>query len=252
MSLRGRAVVVTRPRHQAPALVGLLREYGARTIEYPVVEVAPVGGEAAEAVRRGAATLARGGYDGLIVTSANAVRLLAPFLREAAVSALGAVFAVGPKTAAAIAALSPAMPATVHVARTSAAEGVVELLGEAVPHLTGRRFFFPRARGGRPAIVDALRAAGAEVDAPELYETVTCDGPPLTEVGGIDWLTFTSPSAVRGFAARNPGSMPAARVACIGPTTADAARAHGMGVHVVPAEQTIEAMVAAMHGSDAT
>ncbi|MGH7448579.1 MAG: uroporphyrinogen-III synthase, partial [Longimicrobiales bacterium] len=63
--------------------------------------------------------------------------------------------------------------------------------------------------------------------------------------GDIDVITFTAPSAVDCFADTGAGSLDCA-IAVIGPSTAAAARARGLPVHVEPQQPIIPALVAAL------
>ena len=62
---------------------------------------------------------------------------------------------------------------------------------------------------------------------------------------GVDAIVFCSPSAVRRFAALGLEAREAT-IACIGPTTASAAREMGLNVEVVPDEHTGDGLVAAL------
>jgi uroporphyrinogen III methyltransferase/synthase len=90
-----------------------------------------------------------------------------------------------------------------------------------------------------------LRGAGAHVDVLPLYRTVPHpDAPkeiPRLLRSGLDMVTFTSASAVKSLvAAVGPGFRrpPGLLVACIGPVTADAARAAGLDPDIVATVHT--------------
>jgi len=243
--LAGRNVVVTRPAQPGSPLEAALDVAGAGAVVFPVIRIEPVSGEERALLRRAVDALGAGEYRGLIVTSANAVTHLRPLLSAADVdlAALDTIcFAIGDKTAAALRDLG-VEPV---VAGDSVAEGLLATMREQVAPIAAAAFLFPRARRGRTVLIDGLRNAGARVDAPIAYDTLpVTDGPDLPGDRDLHWVTFTSPSAVEAFLAR--ATIPAdARVACIGPTTARAAEAHGLTVAAVPAQQTVEAMVAAM------
>jgi uroporphyrinogen-III synthase len=75
----------------------------------------------------------------------------------------------------------------------------------------------------------------------------------LLESRGIDVVTFTSPSTVRGFleilAAADPRRLlEGVVVAAIGPITAAAAAEQGVQVSVVPHEYTVPALADAIAG----
>jgi len=110
--------------------------------------------------------------------------------------------------------------------------------------VAGLRVLMPRADIGRRTIPDGLTARGATVDEVVAYRTLTEAGP-RPDLGSVDAVTFTSPSAVRGFL--DSGPVPAgARVFCIGPVTAAAAREYGLDVHQVAGEYTEDGLVAAL------
>ncbi len=77
------------------------------------------------------------------------------------------------------------------------AESLVESLRDQV---TGKRVLLPRAAVARDVIPDALRAAGAEVDAVEAYRNVMPEAAPeqlrRAVTAGLDAATFTSSSSV--------------------------------------------------------
>jgi uroporphyrinogen III methyltransferase/synthase len=110
--------------------------------------------------------------------------------------------------------------------------------------LFGRRVLVTRSREQAPALAAALRRAGAEPVVVPLLELAPPAEPgeldgALAELAAYDALLFTSGNAVRAFAARAAERGVslrglAARVYCVGPGTAEAARAAGLEVHGVP------------------
>lgn len=248
-NLENTRVVVTRPRHQAPALVALLQQRGAVPIVFPTIEVVATEGPERAEVDAALTRLTTGVYTGVLITSANAARFflqrLRPLTSQAPATALRSVpmFAIGEATAAA---LREGGDLRVVVSTTAVSEG----LGATVratfgDRLAAQRLLVPRARQGRDAAVNALRDAGAQVDVVALYETrPQADSPPPPGVRHADWVTFTSPSAVRGFL--DAVGTFAGAVACIGPTTAAAAKDHGLEVAAVARSQSVLGLVEAM------
>lgn len=242
--LFGRRVVVTRAREQASDLVERLGSLGAETVELPVIEIAgPADGGAAlsACVRR------LGAYDWVAFTSANTVHRFFAALSAAGLDtrALGGlqVAAIGPGTAAALA--GHGLRADLLPERF-----VAESVVDAFPAGPGR-VLLPRAAVARDALPDGLAAKGWAVDVVEAYRTVA--GTPSAEALALaaraDAVTFTSSSTVTNFlaVARDVPVPPV--VACIGPVTADTARAAGLDVSVVAGEHTIEGLVAALLGA---
>jgi len=107
----------------------------------------------------------------------------------------------------------------------------------------GWRVLVTRPREQAPALVEALRALGAE---PVLYPTIELAPPPdWTALDGAlagpahAWIVFTSPSAVRFTTARADATRTRAwlgrpRVAAVGAETARAVGAAGLRVDLVP------------------
>jgi uroporphyrinogen-III synthase len=243
--LSGTTVAVTRPRGDVDELADALRAGGARVVSVPVVEVVDPddGGAALHAAAR---NLVR--YRWVAFTSANAVRRLLALVPD--VRALSGVHlaSVGPATAAALAAhhLVPDL-----VAQRPSAAG----LGEAFPVSTvpGATVLFPASAGAHPTLPAALRAKGWEVDVVVAYRTVPASPPSaaaVRELESASAVTFASPSAVDAYLSlRTEGGRPLPVppvVACIGPVTADAARAAGLEVAVVAAHASAAALVAAL------
>jgi uroporphyrinogen-III synthase/uroporphyrinogen III methyltransferase/synthase len=230
LPLTGRRVLVTRALHQAGKLSEGLRALGAEPVEVPVLEIRPPESfEPLDAVLRQI-----GGYDWLILTSANAVRALA-----GRATALGGVFerrerpsvaAIGSATAEA------ARQAGLQVAFLPQAYVAESLVEEFQQRAAGKRILIVRAAVARDVIPDALRAAGAAVDVVDAYRNVLPESAPallrqaLSE--GLDAATFTSSSSATHLAeaARAAGvAWPLAAVSAvsIGPITSQTLRALG-------------------------
>jgi uroporphyrinogen-III synthase len=127
---------------------------------------------------------------------------------------------------------------------------VAESLLDAFPPGPGR-VLLPRAAVARDVLPAGLAERGYTVDVVEAYRTVI--GRPSSEALGAaataSAVTFTSSSTVTNFLAV-AGDLPVPPVvACIGPVTADTARAAGLTVDVVAAEHTIDGLVAALVGA---
>lgn len=241
--LFGKRIVVTRAREQASTLVRALQAAGAATVELATIEITdPDDGGAG--LRAAAANLS--GYDWVVLTSANgATRFLAE-LRDA--RALGGVqvAAIGPGTAAALAAGNVVADLLPH-------EYVAESLLTAFPDPPAGgdrpgRVLLPRAAVARDVLPDGLRAAGWQVDVVEAYRSVTGQpsAPDRAAAASADIITFTASSTVtRYLEVKGDDPVPPV-VACIGPVTADTAREHGLRVDLVADVHTIPGLVAAL------
>ena len=233
--LFGKTVVVTRARAQASSLLASLRELGADTVEIPAIRIEDPS-DGGDALRTAVAGLDR--YDWVVVTSPNGARRLLAACRDARTFGSAQVAAIGPGTAAALAAGNV-------VADLVPERFVAEGLLESFPAGPGR-VLLARAAEARDVLPEGLRELGWEVDVVEAYRTV--QGRPtdreLAEVDGADIVTFTSSSTVRNFLATGATVPPT--VACIGPVTADTAREHGLTVDIEAEVHTIDGLLDAL------
>ncbi|HEX3987363.1 MAG TPA: uroporphyrinogen-III synthase [Acidobacteriaceae bacterium] len=232
LPLAGRAILVTRARHQAGALADRLRALGAEVLEIPAIEIAPP--ESFAPLDGALQDLSP--YPWLIVTSANGARALAE--RMSALGIQPAAFAhlkiaaVGSATAQALRAMGLEIAVT---PREYVAESLVEALGDQV---RGQRVLLARAAVARDVIPDALRARDATVDVVDAYRTVL----PVDSVTRIRTIlsagspvpaaaTFTSSSTVTNFLQllREAGiaTPTTIRAISIGPITSQTLRDHG-------------------------
>ena len=156
-------------------------------------------------------------------------------LRDARAFGSASVAAVGGATADALRAegIEPDLVPAEHSAR-----GLVEVFPPADAE-GPRRVLFPCADIAPDTIDTGLAQSGWDVQRVEAYRTVSAAAPEpelLARVAQADALVLTATSTVRAFVtlrAADGDAMPApAHVVCIGPTTAEAARAAGLtGVH---------------------
>ncbi|HYY44341.1 MAG TPA: uroporphyrinogen-III synthase [Actinomycetota bacterium] len=254
--LAGLKVVVTRPRAQAGDLIALLEDRGARVVVFPTIEIGAPSSWAP--LDRAIEGLAEGRYQWVLFSSVNGVAGFFERVRAAGKDGgvLGrcSVAAVGPQTAAALAARGAAAGL---VPERFTAEDLAAALGRGPG-----RVLLPRAEGAPQHVIDALKESGFSPEAVPAYRTL----PARPEAGktaqlkrgDFDVVTFTSASTVKGFldllgrpeALGLSGAPAASRagkvVGCIGPRTAEAARALGVRVDVVARDHTAEGLVAAL------
>ena len=253
--LFGKRVLVTRPRDQAADLVDRLEAMGAEAVEAPMIRIVPPENLAPlDEACAGAAS-----FDWVVFTSVNAVDAFFDRLRHSAADlrVLGGVKlgAVGAATAERLLRHGLKVDLTPSEYR---AEGLLHALTER-GSVRGLKVLLPRADIGREVIAEELTARGAAVTEVVAYRTITAepdrdDEPDVYRMlldRRLDVVTFTSPSAVRGFV-KLLGAEPAADllrttvVASIGPVTAEAATRCGIHSAVVPAQYTVPALVDAI------
>jgi uroporphyrinogen-III synthase len=244
-SLAGKSILITRPAARADRLVDLLEARGARVIRAPTIELRPMRSTALTAALR---DLERGRFAWIVLTSPATVGMLADRLEDPA-RVRAKVATIGDGTADAFVRWAARRPDLRPSAFTTAA------LGRAFPRGEGR-VLCARADIAPDGLEDAIAAKGwtpARVDA---YRTVYRKALPgdarrALRTHGVDAITFTSSSTVRGYvnAIRAierdlPNDQPA--VVCIGPVTAAEARRHGFRVRAVAAPHTTDGLVEAL------
>ena len=255
--LFGRTIVVTRARAQASALAAELARRGARVIEAPAIRIAPpVSWVEVDRAIDQAAT-----FNWVVFTSVNGVATVLDRAWERGLDSR----ILGPARLAAIG------PATAQALRERGLradvvpdEFVAEALAEALGPVRGQQILLARADIARRTLADSLRQQGAEVTEVAAYQTVpeTAPSPELIEAlrrRQVDLITFTSSSTVKNFLgliARADGLDPTdlgasgglagARIACIGPITAQTAEAVGLRPDVIAETYTIEGLLAAI------
>jgi uroporphyrinogen III methyltransferase/synthase len=188
-------------------------------------------------------------YALVVVTSPNGAELLMEALaargKDARALANATVAAIGPGTAAALAARG--IRADVLPER-SIAESLVEELKSV--DVGGKKVLVARASEARDLLPDALGERGADVDVVALYDTraETIAPDQLEQARGADYVTFTSSSTVRLFleAAGGNGTLEGVRVVSIGPVTSETAREHGLDVHVEAERHDVDGLVDAL------
>lgn len=241
-------IAITRAVHQAPAQRELLEAAGATVFHYPCIAIVPP--QKSEALDETLKKALAGGYDWLLITSANTVYALAQRLHSLGQTLTEIdsmqVAAVGSSTAEAI---HDQLGITVSAIP---AEYTARALGDAIPDLNQSRVFLPQSAIAQSDLIQSLRDQGAVVDAVDAYRTAIAQGgddvPSMLWEGSIDAITFTSASTVRNFAKRlsienaTIAMLDHVCVACIGPSTAEAAQQFGLNVSVMPAEHTIEGL----------
>jgi len=249
--LFGRRVVVTRAARQAGGLVHLLAGQGADAVAFPCLDF--VAAEPAEQHALAQALARMSDYTGVIVSSPNGVEALVAGLARAELDARAfagkQVAAIGTGTADALIARGLRPDIVPDEARS---EGLIDCLRER--GLLGGRWLQLRADEGRDLLTKAMAEAGGELQLIVGYRTVRPKVPQLllssllgVDQGGegFDAICFASGRTARHFLetfGEAHGELSAkaalarAKVVAIGPVTATAIEALGVGVDAIAAE----------------
>ena len=239
--LFGRRVIVTRARQSASGLSRMLQDLGARVVEVPTIRIDPPS-DGGAALDRSSAAL--GEYEWVVFTSAHAVDALLSRIADARSLAGVSLAAVGPATAEALGRYR-LVPDLLAPSGRQESAGLLEVFPE--PSGTAR-VLFPRAAEGRDVLPVGLKERGWGVDVVEAYRTVRGDVSPeaASGVAGADAICFSSSSTVTGFIdACGLDAVPPV-VVCIGPVTAETARAAGVQVSAVARHSSVEALAEAV------
>lgn len=255
--LFGTRVLITRARAQSSELAERIEALGGEPCEFPVIETREPADPAVEAALEAAL---RGGndYDWIMFTSVNGVDYFFRYLQRYRIDIRkfhrARIAAVGPKTAEALerrGLVVEALPVKYQ------AEGLLDSLAdELVP---GQRVLLPRGDLAREILPRTLEARGLTAVEIDVYETVVADHQDeqtleLLKAGAIDVITFASSSTVTNMVAvlrrmgvGNPAELlKKARIACIGPVTAQTAVEAGLQVDIMPADSTLDSLIAAI------
>jgi uroporphyrinogen-III synthase len=251
--LKGRVVAITRPIGQTEESGDLIKAKGGLPYYIPAIEIKGLSNPTP--IKKFIAELSDGKVDYVILMSTNGVKYLFSAAEELKLTsqlkeglAKTYVIAVGPKTAEAMAAFD------VHadlVPQKYSGEGLLEAIKET--NLAGKSIRIPRTSNAPPALSEALKIRGAEVEEIYIYES----GLPIDEElktkfyrdltgGHIDAVLFGS-----GLSAKNIFKMLTEKasieqirktfadkvtVVAIGPTTAEALKELGVKVNVIPGD----------------
>ncbi len=245
LPLKGKTVIVTRPKNRAGTISDRLRAMGARVAEFPCIETRPLPDQEA----MDAALAHMEDYSYLVFTSAAGVKTAMEHLFSTGrdVRALGSIrlAAIGPGTDAELRryGLCADLIPTIHDGAHLGA-----LLCDACPR---GRVLILRAQWGSEALTEALTSRGIPFDDVHCYET-HYTARQAEEIRALltpdTIIAFTSASTVRGFVgAMGDVNHLHLRAACIGQQTAAEAQKHGFST-VTASSATIDALIDCIGG----
>ncbi len=194
-------IVLTRPAGRGEDFRRRLEAQGHEVVYLPLTEIRDAGPFPDPAP-----------YDGVLFTSVSAVERIPEATQWPRVGAVG--------------------PTTAQALRERGVDAAVVGVGgggelaEAWGECRGQRLLLPQAAEAHPALEQALRSAGAEVDAVAVYETRPLEQVDVEPFRRADVICFFAPSAVRAFRALAPETH--ARYWALGATTEAVVRDAGL------------------------
>ncbi|MBI2870765.1 MAG: uroporphyrinogen-III C-methyltransferase [Candidatus Omnitrophica bacterium] len=251
--LKGKRILVTRPRGQAGALARLLRARGARVVTAATIRIEPA--SSYKALDRAIYAISR--FDWLVFTSANGVEAFFRRWKKVrpgqSLPAKLRVAVIGPATRAA----ARGYRLKVHLSpKQYVAEGLLQAFRDKRLSLKGKHVLLPRARDARPTMVQGLRRMGAKVEVVEAYHTAVDPRAAralraVSANGGVDLVTFTSSSTAENFVRiLGPGKAQKiaqrAVTASIGPVTSETLNRLGLNVDIEANPSTVHGLVQAI------
>ncbi|MDR2534966.1 MAG: hydroxymethylbilane synthase [Treponema sp.] len=247
--LSGLRIGVTQPRHRNSRLQDMLSAEGAEVVTIPTIQITPIAETPELEQILGALT----GRDWFVFTSPTGVEVffdkLKSYGRDLRIFG-GVKFGVLGKATADILE-DRGIRADLIPKRFSGADLGRELQ-KAVRF--GERVILPRARSSGGEVTAPLLEAGIDIVDIPIYDKAPLNryqDPAYRELllEGLDWIAFTSPSTVEGFAAAfGANRMREYKALCIGELTAQAAARYGMETHVGK-NATLESMTSILHTS---
>lgn len=226
--LEGARVLVTRPAHQADALVHLIETEGGEAIRLPTIEIAPPTDPAGlDAVLKRWAD-----FHLVIFVSPNAVRAALPRLRAFGFPPRMPCAAVGQATQQALRA--EGFENVLAPSASFDSEALLELLPAA--RVAEKNILIVRGTGGRALLDESLSARGARVSHAECYQRLPPrqpDSAALTRLlrGEIDIISITSVEGLRNLyalvAPPERGRLLATPILVVGERQAQAGRELG-------------------------
>ena len=248
--LFGRNIVVTRDRRGNADFAAKIIQRAANPIQFPTIKLKPL-----TSGNKFLQTLAKlADYDWIIFTSANGVSIFFDYLqslqKDARVFGSAKIAAIGRETAAKLDEFG--IKADFVPSAFTSNELGKQLIG--FTNLRGKKILLLRSQLASNELEELLVQAKAKVDDIAVYTVVTekseCKW--LKEKiakGAVDWLTFASPSSVKGFFAQIQSDLVNSsnvKVASIGPVTSQQLKNLGVRVDVTAEEHTTDGLLAAI------
>lgn len=234
MFLKGKNILITRPKAQSFSFSAQLKALGANVISLPLIQLEATNQTKLKAIFN------QQQFDWLIFTSYNAVLTFFEVIDKTKITAK--IAAVGQKTKESIEKLGlkvDFMPKEFKAA----------VLGREIPILPSEHIFIPLSELANDNLITQLKERGANVTSLHTYKNsaVYYTKEELNNVidKTLDFITFTSASCVAAFLALDI-PINNAELIYIGPETAVVAQKNKLRIDAVASEYTTEGMIDAI------
>ncbi|UFS58416.1 uroporphyrinogen-III synthase [Subtercola endophyticus] len=242
--LQGWRVLVPRGGPWGHGVASDLRRFGATPIVAPLINFAPT--DDAPALENALQRLAAGDFDWLTVTSATTVDVLSAHRAE--VPASTRIAAVGETTAAALTVAGYKVDLV--PLEDNSAKGLLSEMKQFEEAGASLRILTLRSELAKPVLTNGLIKRGHSVESVIAYRTIGVPvDPNIREeiaAGFIRAILVTSGSVAEQVQLQLGPIPEGTIVACIGPVTAQDARAYGLRVDVIAEERTAESLIASV------
>ena len=248
--LHNRKIIVTRSWKRASGFIAKLKVLGADPIPFPTIQIR--GPKDRRDCDKAIDQLST--FDWVIFSSFNGAHYFLTRLRERAIATIDAkIAAVGKTTADAVRFFGPEVDL---IPEEFSASGILRSLEEV--DIEGKHFLLPTSNIGREELQQGLLRRGAQVKKVEVYRTVPnwdldVEGMRRqVQSGGIDCITFFSPSAfnffvdIMGRPIINDLTANSVELAAVGPVTARAIQNAKMDVRIQPANSQEDDLIQAL------
>lgn len=248
--LFGKNIVVTRDEKGNADFAAKVVRRGANPIQFATIRIKPLTQK-----NRFLQTLSKiTEYDWIVFTSAKGVELFFESLhtlqKDARVFASAKIAAIGAKTADKLNEFG--LKADFLPTVFTSEELGKQLIG--FTNLQGKKILLLRSQLASNELCELLTAVGAAVDNVALYDILTQKSQCIRlkeEIadGRVDWLTFASPSAAKGFFEQvEPDLVYSSniKVASIGPVTTEQLKNLGVRVNLTAKEHTLDGLLTAI------
>ena len=253
LPLFGKNIVITRDSCANEIFAEKIIAEGGNPIRFATIRIKPL--TESKQFLESLAKIA--GYDWIIFTSENGVSIffdcLKTLKKDARIFGSAKIAAIGSETAGRLGefGIRADFVPTIFTGK----ELGKQLVG--FTNLQGKKILLLRSDIASKELAELLTRAKANVDDVAVYKTETEKGESeglkkkLAD-GQIDWLTFASPSAVRGFLEQVPAALvnsSNAKIASIGPVTSEELKRNGLKIDAEACEHTIDGLLAAIKGT---